>query len=229
MTPNGALKTPRVRFSVEERQAQLLEVAVKLIFSEGLPAMSMRGLAREAGVSKALIYHHFPTQTALLNAVVRRELDSLRPALTQALAIPDTHQAALAAAAAYLERIMRAGGVLQLLLSDQAFARRLEDDVRAFRDGAIRRLAHRLRRSAGLARRDSVVAVDMLIAIVEQAGRLVFEKQLDATTARQMCALHVSTGLNSFGEKMDAVRDVELYAAEGMVFAPYEKWVPARA
>jgi len=223
MTAKIKPKTKRVRFSVQERHAQLLEAAVKLIFSEGLPALSMRGLARSAGVSKALIYHHFPTQTALLNAVVRRELETLRPALAELPRIADDEQAALAATRAYLERIMLSGGILQLLLSDQAFARQLEDDVRAFRDGAVRRLALRLRRSAGLSRRDAIIAVDMLIAIVEQAGRLVFEKQLEPAMARRICELHISTGLKSFAEHMDAVRTSDVLAAGGFVFEPYQK------
>lgn len=58
----------------------ILNAAVKLFSEKGYDAVSMRGVAEEAGVSKANIYHHFDSKEALYKAIVREsaaELSSL--------------------------------------------------------------------------------------------------------------------------------------------------------
>jgi AcrR family transcriptional regulator len=49
----------------------LVEAARRLLEAEGPAAMSLRAVAREAGVSPAAPYHHFKDKGELLNAVAR--------------------------------------------------------------------------------------------------------------------------------------------------------------
>ena len=49
----------------------LVEAAQRLLEAEGPTAMSLRAVAREAGVSPAAPYHHFKDKGELLNAVAR--------------------------------------------------------------------------------------------------------------------------------------------------------------
>jgi len=51
-------------------QTAILDAAVKLFSEKGYDAVSMRGVAQEAGVSKANIYHHFNSKEALYRAIV---------------------------------------------------------------------------------------------------------------------------------------------------------------
>jgi AcrR family transcriptional regulator len=51
---------------------ELITASVALIGSEGLGAVSLRRVAREAGVSPGAPYHHFPDRAALLAAIVAR-------------------------------------------------------------------------------------------------------------------------------------------------------------
>jgi len=51
-------------------ETAILEAAVKLFSEKGYDAVSMRGVAEEAGVSKANIYHHFKSKELLYQAIV---------------------------------------------------------------------------------------------------------------------------------------------------------------
>jgi TetR/AcrR family transcriptional regulator len=55
----------------------ILNAAVKLFSEKGYAAVSMRGVAEEAGVSKANIYHHFDSKEALYKAIVRESAAEL--------------------------------------------------------------------------------------------------------------------------------------------------------
>ncbi len=71
---------------------ELLEAAVRLADTEGPDAISMRALAREAGVSSAAPFRHFPDKQTLLDAIaeragaqVDRKLDEVAVECTDAL------------------------------------------------------------------------------------------------------------------------------------------------
>lgn len=51
---------------------ELLAACLALIESEGIGAVSLRRVAREAGVSPGAPYHHFPDRASLLNAITAR-------------------------------------------------------------------------------------------------------------------------------------------------------------
>ena len=63
-----------------------VEVAERLFGSQGAGAVSLRAVAREAGVSTAGLTYHFPTRRALVSAVVRRRARVLGPQIRLNLA-----------------------------------------------------------------------------------------------------------------------------------------------
>jgi AcrR family transcriptional regulator len=58
------------RLDVDERRAQLLEVGTELFTRHSFEELSMAEIAREAGVSKALLYHYFPSKEELFKAAL---------------------------------------------------------------------------------------------------------------------------------------------------------------
>ena len=60
----------------------LIAAAQEILEDEGLAALSLRAVARRAGVSPAAPYHHFPDKQALLDAVAERGFDALTAAMT---------------------------------------------------------------------------------------------------------------------------------------------------
>ena len=59
--------------SAEERRAQLLDVTKEIAASDGFHAISIERVAREAGVSRPIVYGHFTDLPGLLEALVERE------------------------------------------------------------------------------------------------------------------------------------------------------------
>lgn len=55
----------------------LLEAGLALLAREGLDGLTLRGVARAAGVSHAAPYHHFADKTALLAAIAAHGFDAL--------------------------------------------------------------------------------------------------------------------------------------------------------
>jgi AcrR family transcriptional regulator len=64
-------KTPAyTRLDVDERRRRLLEVGAELFATHAYQELSMADIARAAGISKALLYHYFPSKQAFLRAVL---------------------------------------------------------------------------------------------------------------------------------------------------------------
>jgi AcrR family transcriptional regulator len=70
----------------DDLRERVLRASVDLIETEGLAALSMREVARRAGVSHQAPYHHFHDREAILAAVAERGFELLNLALTKARA-----------------------------------------------------------------------------------------------------------------------------------------------
>ncbi|RJO78340.1 TetR/AcrR family transcriptional regulator [Nocardia panacis] len=82
----------------------LMDACLRLIEAEGIAAVSLRRVARAAGVSTGAPYHHFADRAALLSALATRGFELLRDDLAAARATAPTPLAALTVmAAAYVE------------------------------------------------------------------------------------------------------------------------------
>ena len=56
---------------MDERRRQLLELGTELFATHSYDELSMAGIAREAGISKALLYHYFPSKRDYFVATLR--------------------------------------------------------------------------------------------------------------------------------------------------------------
>jgi AcrR family transcriptional regulator len=58
------------RLEVDARRAQLLELGTELFTKHSYDELSMAAIAREAGISKALLYHYFPSKEEYFKATL---------------------------------------------------------------------------------------------------------------------------------------------------------------
>jgi AcrR family transcriptional regulator len=72
-----------------EKQQQILSSAQKLFALEGVAAVSTARIAKEAGVSEALIFRHFGSKQQLVEAVVKAGLTAKSSIINGALHSPD--------------------------------------------------------------------------------------------------------------------------------------------
>ena len=71
----------RKRLDLDERRAQLLDLARSAFASKSYDDVSVDELAQLAGVSKGLIYHYFPSKRDLYVATVREMAQELKEAI----------------------------------------------------------------------------------------------------------------------------------------------------
>jgi AcrR family transcriptional regulator len=101
-----------VRMPREARREQLLDVTKEIVGELGLHAVSIDRVAREAGISRPIIYEHFRDLTGLLTALLDREggraLAQLVEVMSRIDAGPESSSvldALLAALTGYLEAV----------------------------------------------------------------------------------------------------------------------------
>ncbi len=93
------------RLPTEERRALLVSRATDLFARYDYDELSMTKIAREAGISKALLYHYFPSKRRLFEAALEQGVQELRVATEPDPTRPAAEQlaAALDAFLAWIE------------------------------------------------------------------------------------------------------------------------------
>ena len=114
-TPVGA--TPRgSRLPRKERRAQLLDSALEVFVAQGYHAAAMDDIAERAGVSKPVLYQHFPSKLELYLALLDSSCDAIIDNCRKAL--DSTHDNKLRVAAAmeaFYEYIASHDGAFRLV------------------------------------------------------------------------------------------------------------------
>ena len=131
----GAAAAPsaiRRRMRAPERRAQLLEVARRVFGEVGYHSASMDVVAREAGVTKPILYDHFPSKRDLYLALLDADLGALHERVKAALDSPIGNRERIRASfRAYFDFVDEHAGGFRLLMQETvgaegAFRERVE-------------------------------------------------------------------------------------------------------
>jgi AcrR family transcriptional regulator len=113
----------RVRLPRDERRALLLSAALEVFTVSGYHAAAMDEIAERAGVSKPVLYQHFPSKLDLYLALLDVHIDSLVFAIQKAIASnKENKNRVKATVAAYFEFIDDEGGAFRLLFESDMSA-----------------------------------------------------------------------------------------------------------
>ena len=143
----------------------LREAASSILEGEGLEALSLRSVARRAGVSHAAPYRHYLNREALLADVATAGFEQLRAELIQAAAAPGQEPDRIARiGAAYIRFASRHGGLLRLMFGPQLPNRSEFPQLAAAADAIGEEIGKALNdRALGLAVWGTVHGLSMLI------------------------------------------------------------------
>jgi AcrR family transcriptional regulator len=102
------------RLDVDERRRRLLELGAELFARFSYDELSMARIAREAGISKALLYHYFPGKQAYFAATLEEKAGELSALIEPDPSLPPLEQLAgsLAAFLGWVEENREAYGKL---------------------------------------------------------------------------------------------------------------------
>ena len=131
-TAGRPLRLPR-----SARRKQLLEAAQEVFVAQGYHAAAMDDIAERAGVSKPVLYQHFPGKLELYLALLDTHCDTLVHNVREAMAAtPDNKQRVAGAMHAYFEFVDH---------ESEAFRLVFESDLR--NEPAVRERVERMERS----------------------------------------------------------------------------------
>jgi AcrR family transcriptional regulator len=114
----GAPDAPsgRARLSRTARRAQLLEAAREVFGSHGYHAAAMDEIAERAGVSKPVLYQHFPGKLDLYRALVQGAADEMVRTVRAAIRSTTDNKARVQAAVqAYFDVVSSRDGAMRLV------------------------------------------------------------------------------------------------------------------
>ena len=134
MTATSDARPRSNRLPRHERRRQLLDAALEVFVSQGYHAAAMDDIAERAGVSKPVLYQHFPGKLELYLALLDESMDTLVETVREALgSTTDNKQRVAATFGAYFEFVGGQGQAFRLVfesdLSNEAAVRARLDRV----------------------------------------------------------------------------------------------------
>jgi AcrR family transcriptional regulator len=158
-----------------ERKAQLLDVARKVFGRNGFHGVSMDDVAREAGVTKPILYDHFSSKEALYLALLDADSLALEERIRSALAAPTGNRERIRASfQAYFEFVDEHAEGFRLLMQETVGANDVfRSGVGRVRDRIMQEVSDLIvRESKGrLDREDADTVALALVGMVETAAR----------------------------------------------------------
>jgi AcrR family transcriptional regulator len=193
----------RTRMSREARAAQLLDVAEELFASRGFEGTSMEDIARAAGVTRPMVYTHYPSKDAVFLACVRRARGELETGIRE----PEVMIEAGADVGVVMQR---AGEIFFDLLErdperwmvlfnpSTALSRELSQQLAETRTHTIERIAEMVRHfSSGDAEQDVAFAY-AISGVGEQLGRWWLQNpQIPKARLVQLYRDFITSGISS--------------------------------
>jgi AcrR family transcriptional regulator len=113
---NGGGATKSVRLPRRARRAQLLTSALEVFVAQGYHAAAMDDIAERAGVSKPVLYQHFPGKLELYLALLDQSCDTIISSCAKALdSTEDNKQRVAATMHAFYAYVSSAEGAFRLV------------------------------------------------------------------------------------------------------------------
>ncbi len=172
------------RLPLEERREQLYDAALRVIVRDGYDAVSIDAVAREAGVTRPVVYGAFESLGRLLFGLLDRQqaraLAQLEHLLPEEPDLSDPDGFVVAVAEAMVERIRADRDTWQpILFADRAAPAEVRERIEADRERIRGQIAHLVglwsftRHGPEL---DTEVLSHAVLAILEHFGRLCLEE-----------------------------------------------------
>lgn len=193
-------RRPRVPRSVRRRQ--VLDAATDVFVANGYHAAFMDEIAERAGVSKPILYQHFPSKLELYIALLDEQVAGLEQAIRHALSsTTDNRERVEACIAAYFSFVDDGGGAFRLVFEsdlrhEPAVAERVERALQV----SVEAIADTITRDTGLASTESELLSCALTGLAEVSARwwVTAREQVNRDRAVELLAALAWRGISGF-------------------------------
>ncbi|KWW99308.1 TetR/AcrR family transcriptional regulator [Carbonactinospora thermoautotrophica] len=192
------------------RRQQLLGAAQEVFVAQGYHAAAMDDIAERAGVSKPVLYQHFPGKLELYLALLDQHCEALVQAVRDALAsTTDNKKRVEATMTAYFQFVDNAGGAFRLvfesdLTNEEAVRERVERATNACAEAVSEVIAE----DTGLPRDEAMLLAVGLTGMAHVTARywLATKGSIPRDAAAQLVANLAWRGIAGFPRKDDTPR-----------------------
>jgi AcrR family transcriptional regulator len=173
VTATSAARPRGTRLPRLARRRQLLDAAMEVFVARGYHAAAMDEIAERAGVSKPVLYQHFPGKQDLYLALLDESVNTLIGAVGDAIrSTSDNRQRVTATFAAYFEYVAEHSGTFRLVFesdftSEPAVRARLAEADRVCAD----LISHVIKEDAGLADDEAYLLSIGLLGMAQVSAR----------------------------------------------------------
>jgi len=176
------VKKKRTRLSPEVRKNLILDCAADVVAVEGVSALSMERIGKEAQISKSLVYAYFPSMTELLQTLLKREYKRLRVLQDKAAMSAETlEQLVRRITTAYLSYMDDRGLILERLAAEPSLAQH-GDPTEFSRDVAVKYLAKIIHDNYDIDMSIALPAVDISFGMPAAAGTYLIHNDVSRQT-----------------------------------------------
>jgi len=194
-------KKIRTRLNPETRKSMILDHAAKFIAAEGVSALTMERLGKEAGISKSLVYAYYPSMTDLLQTLLKREYALLRKQQAIAADSAETfEQLVRRITRSYLAYIEDRGLLLERLMAEPSVAA-LGDPTRFHRSTAVNHIANIIADTFDIDIEVAIPVVDISFGMPAAAGNYLIHTHANRQTIEDITVAMIVGSVEAIKQK----------------------------
>lgn len=167
------------------RRAQLLDAALEVFVAQGYHSAAMDDIAERAGVSKPVLYQHFPGKLELYLALLDQTVDTVIDAAREALlSTEDNKERVTAAMQVFYAYVANEGGAFRLVFeSDLVNEPQVRARVDRVTDECARWIARVIHEDTGLPDPHSELLAVSLVGMAQVSARYWLAKDVPVNLA----------------------------------------------
>lgn len=174
---------------------RIIDAADQVFHERGIMPLPLNEVASRAGVSRSLIYVHFPTQHELINAVIRKHLQIMQADTLLHVPEGQSYSQTLDKVCEHLFRhFVEHGTILFQAWQDDFIREQMDPSFITLSRRGARRFGQMTMKELELTPRTALATVEMLAVIPEELSRLVITGQISFETGLNM--LHRATRIS---------------------------------
>lgn len=177
----------RTRLPHDERRRQVAEAAGQIIVAEGLAAATFKRIARELGISEALIYNYFTDQLEIFTYIARQEQALVSRMQQEAFEQHDDYlDQVRGSQSRYLDYVELRGSLFQTLLGNNGVRSALRAEHLSRRAWSAAFASANFTKALGVEPVYADPATLVLRAMGVRAGRVLAARKLDRETVGRL-------------------------------------------
>lgn len=202
MGHNRRRSEPRVRLPRGARRAQLIDSASRVFVASGYHSAAMDEIAEDAGVSKPVLYQHFPSKLELYLAMLDQNIaEFLRRVHDSLESTHDNKQRVTAAVSVYFTYIDDPQSAFRLLFeNDLTASTAVRERLDGLTQACAEAIADVIQEDTGIGRDESLLLAVGLVGQAQVSARywLHSKQEIDRGVATQLVASLAWRGIAGF-------------------------------